>query len=368
MIKLIHFADLHLNAPLSSRVGWDTANKLRENKFKVIDRIVALANDKQADMILIAGDLFDDSFTDEKTFRFLEDRFSKTNASIFIVCGNHDCLSKSRFYDNGSSWKNTHIFNAEMGKVSLPALNCDVYGQSFSGEVVRESMLKGFRADNPETLNLMVMHGDLHCQSDYNPIRTEDIAASGLDYLALGHIHNEKQMKREGRTYYGYSGIPQPHSFKDSSAPSVNYIELSKQEFHVEYIDVSEFRFYRLRVSVSECLTSYDIQRAILHAAESYDKEKNLFEITMEGELPEGFYVDIRQMEEELSDSFLHLELRNETRLAVNFDALKREQTLRGAFVRLVMEDETLTDKEKREIMECGIHAVNPLVSKEGLL
>ena len=40
----------------------------------------------------------------------------------------------------------------------------------------------------------------------------------------------------------------------------------------------------------------------------------------------------------------------------------------RGAFVRLVMEDETLTDKEKREIMECGIHAVNPLVSKEGLL
>lgn len=368
MIKLIHFADLHLNAPLSSRVGWDTANKLRENKFKVIDRIVALANDKQADMILIAGDLFDDSFTDEKTFRFLEDRFSRTEAMILIACGNHDCLSKNRFYDSDFACSNVHIFGAEMEKVSLSAQNCDVYGRSFSGEVARESMLKGFHVDNPDALNLMVMHGDLQRQSDYNPIHTEDIAASGLDYLALGHIHNEKEIKREGRTYYGYSGIPQPHSFKDSSAPSVNYIELSKEEFHAEQIDVSEFRFYRLRVSVSDCLASYDIQRAVLDAAAPFDKGKNLFEITLEGELPEGFHLDIRQLEEELSDSFLHAELKNETRLAVNFDALKREQTLRGEFVRLVMEDETLTDEEKREIAECGIHAVNPLVTKEGLL
>lgn len=368
MIKLIHFADLHLNAPLSSRVGWDTANKLRENKFKVIDRIAALANDKQADLILIAGDLFDDSFTDEKTIRFLADRFSKTKAYVFIACGNHDCLAKNRFYSSGSIGENIHVFGTEMEKVSLPALGCDVYGQSFSGEIERESMLKGFQADNPEALNLMVMHGDLQRQSDYNPIHTEDIAASGLDYLALGHIHNEKEIKREGKTYYGYSGIPQPHSFKDSLAPSVNYIELSKQEFHAAYIDVSEFRFYQLRVPISECFTSYDIQKTVLHAAEPFDRERNLFEITLEGERPEGFHLDIRQVQEELSDSFLYAELKDETRLAVNFDVLKQEQTLRGEFVRLVMGDEAMTDGEKREILECGIHAVNPLVTKEDLL
>lgn len=368
MLKLIHFADLHLNAPLSSRVGWETANKLRENKFKVLDRIIALAEEKQADMILIAGDLFEDSFTDENTFRFLEDRFSRTKVMVFIACGNHDCLSKSRFYDIASTWKNVHVFGAEMEKVSLPKWNCDVYGQSFSAEVMRESMLSGFCAENPDALNLMLLHGDLQRQSDYNPICSEDIAASGLDYLALGHIHNEKQIRKEGGTYYGYSGIPQPHSFKDSSAPSVNYIELSKQEFHVEYMDVSEFRFYQLRVSVLDCLTSYDIQTAIRQATEAYDRDRDLFEITLEGELPEGFSLDVRQLEEEFSDLFLHLELKNNTRLAVNLEAIKCEQTLRGGFVRLVTEDENLTEKEKQEIIECGLRAVNPLVTKEGLL
>ncbi len=366
MIKLIHFADLHLNAPLTSRVGWDTANKLRESKFKVIDRIISLANERQVDMILIAGDLFDRRFTDEKTFRFLEDRFARTEARIFIVCGNHDCFSrtlKERFTAN-----NIHIFDTRMEQISLPELNCDVYGRSFGTETVRESMLTGFRVEDETLLNLMVLHGDLQSQSDYNPIRTEDIENSGLDFLALGHIHNEKRMMRAGRTYYGYAGIPQSHSFKDSGEPSVHYIELSEQEFHAEQIDVSEFRFDQVKVSVEACRTMYDIRQVVLQATEASEREKTLFEVTLEGELPEDFRLDTRALEESLSDSFLHIEIKNTTHLGVNIDLLKQERTLRGEFVRLVLQDDSLTEEEKQEILECGIHACNPLIEKEGLL
>ncbi len=366
MIKLIHCADLHLNAPLTSRVGWDTANKLRESKFKVVDRIIDLANQKQVDMILIAGDLFDHRFTDEKTFRFLEDRFSRTEARIFIACGNHDCFSQT--LTERLKGDNIHIFDTRMEQISLPELSCDVYGQSFGTETVRESMLAGFRVRREDVLNLMVMHGDLQSQSDYNPIHTEDIAESGLDFLALGHIHNEKNITRAGRTYYGYAGIPQSHSFKDSGAPSVHYIELSLQDFHAEQMDVSEFRFHQVGVSVSACRTLYDIRQTVLEKTECYDREKNLFEITLEGELPEDFRIDIRQLEEMLGDSFLHIEIKNKTRLAMNLDLLKQEHTLRGEFVRLVLQDDSLTEEEKQEVLECGIHAGNPLIEKEGLL
>ncbi len=366
MIKLIHFADLHLNAPLTSRVSWDTANQLRESKCKVIDRIIELSNQKKADLILIAGDLFDRQFTDEKTFRFLEDRFSRTQAHIFIACGNHDCFSEmlqERFQGG-----NVHIFGTQMEQASLPELHCDIYGQSFGTETVRESMLSGFRVVREDVLNLMVLHGDLQHPSDYNPICPEDIRNSGLDFLALGHIHNEKEIKRIGDTYYGYAGIPQPHSFKDSGEPSVHYIELSKQDFYAEQIDVSEFRFHQVAVSVSSCRTLYDISRAVLEQTKGYERQRDLFEVTLQGEVAEDFRVDTKQLEEMLGDSFLHIEIRNKTSLSVNIELLKQERTLRGEFVRLVLGDEELTEEEKKEVLECGIKAGNPLIEKEGLL
>ncbi len=363
MLKIIHFADLHLNAPLSSRVRWDIANRLRETKFQVLDRIIELANQRQADLILVAGDLFDSRFADEKTLRFLQDRFSRTVAQVFIAAGNHDAGAFREL-----SGDNIHLFGTEMECCTLPKKGCCVYGRSFSGETEHSGLLQNFRVSNPEMLNLMVMHGDLQRESDYNPITREEIRHSGLDYLALGHIHNEKEIRREGQTYYGYCGIPQPHSFKDALAPSVTYIEISKEEFHSEYIDVSAFRFCRLTISVSACRTVYDICEQILSATEGQEREKHLFEILLEGELPEGFGLDVRQLEKELSQAFLHLEIKDGTRLAIEPETLALEQTLRGAFVRAVQGDSALSGEERQAILECGIHALNPLVTKEELL
>ena len=366
MIKLIHFADLHLNAPLTSRVDWDTANKLRETKFRVIDNIVLAAAERQTDLILIAGDLLDSRFTDEKTIRFLKERFAKTNAKVFISLGNHDYRAVSQL--TGNLGENVYVFGSKMERVSLSGLGCDVYGQSFDRSFVREGMLKGFQVENPDALNLMVMHGDLQTQSDYNPISFEDIENSGLDYLALGHIHNEKTLRRAGKTHYGYSGTPQPHSFKDCTAPSVNCVELSKQEVHLEYIDVSEYRFFQLEADVSQCNTTYDILDTVLHETEPYGPDTNLFQVALSGTLAEGIFLDLERMEKELSSSFLHIELKNQTRSPIDMETVRLEQTLRGEFVRLVTGDQSLTEKERREILECGINATNPLSTREGLL
>ena len=47
----------------------------------------------------------------------------------------------------------------------------------------------GFAAPRDGRIHLMALHGDVEGKGRYGPIALEDIAASGLTYLALGHIH-----------------------------------------------------------------------------------------------------------------------------------------------------------------------------------
>ena len=74
-VKLLHFADLHLDAPFA----WappETARLRRRNRRGVLVRILQLADAEQVDAIMCGGDLFEhDRFTPD-TVEFLRDSFA----------------------------------------------------------------------------------------------------------------------------------------------------------------------------------------------------------------------------------------------------------------------------------------------------
>lgn len=45
----------------------------------------------------------------------------------------------------------------------------------------------------------MCIHGEVGVTSNYDPISETEIAASGMDYIALGHIHKESGLKNAAR-------------------------------------------------------------------------------------------------------------------------------------------------------------------------
>ena len=51
-------------------------------------------------------------------------------------------------------------------------------------------------------------HGEAEGKGDYAPISKVSIAGSGLDYLALGHIHQYSGLQREGNTFWAYPAAP----------------------------------------------------------------------------------------------------------------------------------------------------------------
>ena len=62
----------------------------------------------------------------------------------------------------------------------------------------------------------MVLHGDtLNPNSPYNAVTKEQIASSGLRYLALGHIHQSSGLLRAGHTAYAWPGCAMGRGFDE---------------------------------------------------------------------------------------------------------------------------------------------------------
>ena len=189
MIRLIHAADLHLDAPFAA-LSTERGSERREEQRSLLERLADLCERTQADLVLLSGDLFDSDRPYYETTQALARTLGAMKARVFIAPGNHD------FYSPRSAWaslawpENVHIFSsAEIESVELPGLGCVVHGAAFTAPYCDQPPLRGFRAPDDGAVHLMVLHGDVDGNGRYGSITSSDIAASGLSYLALGHIH-----------------------------------------------------------------------------------------------------------------------------------------------------------------------------------
>ena len=189
MLNIIHGADFHLDSPFSG-LSPERAARRRGEQRDLLTRLAQLAREKQADLVLLSGDLMDGETVYRETAQALSQALGGIPCPVFLAPGNHDCYSPSSVYATLDWPDNVHIFTTPAVEgVDLPQLNCTVYGRAFCSPHETESPLAGFRAAEDGRLTLACLHGDTAPGSGYGPISQEEIAASGLDYLALGHVH-----------------------------------------------------------------------------------------------------------------------------------------------------------------------------------
>ena len=219
MIKLLHAADLHLDSPL---VGYSEAQRdyLRKALLEVPGIIARLCKVNQCDLLLLSGDLFDGQYTKE-SFNVLRAALEEAGVPTFISPGNHDFCSPD------SPWlaevwpENVHIFTKAIPEsVSLPELDCRVYGAGFQS-MDCSGLLENFRVRGTERYHIGVFHGDpTQISSPYSPITAGQVRDSGLDYLALGHIH-KGDFFRAGSTLCAWPGCPMGRGYDETGAKGV---------------------------------------------------------------------------------------------------------------------------------------------------
>ena len=333
MIRLLHAADLHLDSPFAA-LRPDQAAQRREEQRQVLIRLVRECNRRSCDALLLAGDLFDSHRIYRETAELLCRILKECRAQVFISPGNHD------YYDAGSpyaglSWpENVHIFRTpEMGFVRLEGFT--VYGAGFTGPQA-PGLLEGFRAEEGETA-VMVVHGELtRGESIYNPVSPEQAAASGLRYLALGHIHR-RQVQRCGATLVGNPGCAIGRGFDETGAKGALYVELENGSAAAEFVPLGG-REYRILTAMVEG----DPVAAALEALPE-DAENCICRIILTGSCTA---VDTEAIRQALADRVYALELTDRTLPPLELWAGLGEDSLRGAFLRRMKE---IYDRENDE-------------------
>ena len=326
MLNFIHGADFHLDSPFAG-LGPAQAAQRREEQRELLDRLADLARETGAQLVLLSGDLVDSHRVYQETARALCRCLGSIPCPVFLAPGNHDYYSPSSVYA-GLDWpENVHIFSSgEMERVELKELGCAVYGRAFLAPREEGSPLAGFRAEEDNLFRLGCLHGDTAPNSPYGPITREELAGSGLHYLALGHIHQGTGLQRAGEAWWAYPGCPEGRGFDETGEKGVLHLTGEPGALTARFVPLARRRYGELEVD----LTGRPDPLSALRAALPGGTQEDIYRITLTGE---GDAPDLRALEEALAPSFFALTLRDRTRLPRDLWARRGEDTLTGLFL-----------------------------------
>ncbi|MBE7020459.1 MAG: DNA repair exonuclease [Ruminococcaceae bacterium] len=336
-MKFIHTADLHLGYKFSSEYSESTLSFLKENQRKTFSDIIDMGIHNKIDALLIAGDLFDIPNPKAELFDFVASEFKRGGFPVFIICGNHDPKTKDSVYEKKNFPENVHIFSEELSPVTVSGVN--FYGSSFIAPHKLESSIKDFKVENENELNILLAHGDIAKEGYYNPMKPGSIKDTGADYVALGHIHMECDIKKEGTTYYGYSGAPYGSTFKETGDFFVILSEIEKGFLKYEKVDLSRYSFKELEIRLELPQSEEDIISIIRKEISAFDLNKTLFNIKLTGYINDGFSPDFKAISEKLNESLLYLRLTHSLTVKYDLELLKHEESVRGEFVRNALKE-----------------------------
>ena len=280
MLKIIHGADFHLDSPFAG-LSPERAAQRRGEQRELLDRLAGLARERDADLVLLAGDLLDSERVYPETARALRAALADIPCPVYIAPGNHDFCSRRSVWAALDWPENVHIFTERaLERIDLPG--CTLWGRAFTDSYQDDCPLDGLEVPSDGRLHIACLHGSVGTGSGYGPIALSDIASSGLDYLALGHIHQSGGLQREGKTFWAYPGCPEGRGFDELGEKGVLYVEAEPGRVTAQFIPLAKRRYEILSVDV----TGAPDPLSAIRSALPKDTENLICRVILTGEGP----------------------------------------------------------------------------------
>lgn len=322
-LKILHSADWHMGSAFAS-LSAQQRRQLRQAQLALPGKIAEICSRENCDLVLLAGDVFD-GIPDRDTVDAVRKALADCAVPVFIAPGNHD------FCGVGSPWteeiwpENVHVFKGGMTSVALPELDCRVYGAGYSS-MDCPALLNHFCAQGQQTYALGVLHADpVNRQSPYCPVTASQIRESGLDYLALGHIHKAGSLA-QGDTLCGWPGSPMGRGWDETGEKGV-YLVTLEDSARIQFLPLDTPVFWDLEADVTEDVSG--AVAALLPAAESSD----YFRVTLTGAAD----VDLQMLQKTFA-RFPNLTFRDRTDPPMDIWADAGTDTFRGVYFGLLKE------------------------------
>jgi len=357
-IKILHSADIHFDTPFSGMTPKE-ALKSKEELKQVFEKIIKMTLEKEIDILLIAGDIFDNLSVNKTTLYFIKNCFENiSTVHVFISPGNHDPFNEKSFYSIVDWPANVHVFKGDMESIMLDDLDTAVWGAGFNTSHVNKSLLKDAKRVERYN-NIMVLHGEITTAkegNDYNPITEEEIAKSNMDYIALGHRHKFSEVKKIDNTYYSYSGCPQGRGFDELEDKGIVLIELKDKFLESKFIRTSIRNYYEKEINIQGCFGYNEVKNKIINEIPSIDRKNNFYKIILIGEVCEEFTLNEEFLQESLKDEFHFIKVIDKSEIKLDMNELIKGYSLKSIFAKKIYERlQSAETEEEREIINLAL-------------
>ena len=354
-VKILHCADIHIGAA-ESFLG-ARADSRRYETVLTFEKIIDTAVSAGADVVAIAGDLFDSNTADARFYRpVFEKMASVPDIKILFAAGNHDPLLSSSPFLKYEKPGNLYVFPENDSCITFDDIKLRAYGRSFGNIYMQGEQLFGITPPDDGYVNIMVLHGELtgDLSSQYNAVTAEFIKNSGMDYIALGHIHKRSELQKIGNTYFAYCGCPEGQGFDETGEKGVYVGTVGKSLCALEFVPLAKRRHFHIKTDVTGLASQAEIINKIsedIKNTAGSGWEENLYKIELAGGVKDGTAVNATEITARISEAVYYAKVKDSTVPALDIEQLASEISLKGLFVKnMLSRMENASEDEKEEL------------------
>ncbi len=372
-IKILHCADVHIGAA-ESFLGLLSANR-RYETLLTFERIIDLALENQVQVLAISGDLFDSNNIEKELITPVFDKIASVHQiKVIFSAGNHDPLTSDSPFKAFKLPENLYVMDIRDSVITFEDLGLRVYGKSFEQVYLKGEADFGIIPPNDDYINLMVIHGETRSDlaSDYNAITPAFIKNSKMDYIALGHTHKKSEIGKMDNTYFAYSGCPEGQGFDETDQKGIYLGEIGKRYCDLKFIPTASRQHILSKTDISGLLDTAEICSRIIadlkeKCGDNY--RENLYKIELVGSVAEEANLNLTEITSRISAEVYFAKVKNKTEISIDKEKLAAEVSLKGIFVKNMLEKLKNADDSDKDIinkaLNLGLRAFNSEVSYE---
>lgn len=356
-LKIMHTGDLHLGLEFkSTKFDSSFAKKRRLELWETFENIIDRCNENSIDILLIAGDLYEESYFTISDMKRLASGFNLLKKTeVVIVCGNHDPIKETSLYSIIDFPKNVNIIKEQIvTKIEFEKLNTVVWGLSFNKEEIQEELLKDIEIEDNSKINILLSHGDIfNKKSRYMPIDLKKINTLGFNYIALGHIHKHEFI--DGKI--AYSGSPEPLDSSETGQHGVIEGEINLEETNLSFVPISKREFIKCEINIDSEMSYYEIIDKIVSELNEEERFRNLFTFTLKGLIDKD--ISVESIVKKLKDKFLYINIIDETQVDLDIEKLYKDnkENIIGLFIK-EMKRKNLNNKINKKALYIGLETL----------
>jgi DNA repair protein SbcD/Mre11 len=343
---ILHTADVHLGRAWS---GYEAlAKRLGELHWEGFERVCRLSAERGAVALVIAGDLFERPDPPARLVDRVRGVFKRTIAegvTVIVAPGTHDAACAPRSVYGSSNLGGARVFlEPRLGKrfvAERAGSSIAFSGLAWDPQGTPSDYLADYARGAGDVPEVLVLHGEVGSEGGRRrkdlPVEPQRLGEAGADYVALGHRHQVREFRTEGRLWGAYSGTPFGLSFKTPElGPRTACLVTveAAQESTIENLASTEVQWLRLELDITDMASQDDLLAAVRDRASDSD----LVRLVLGGSA--AFPPDLAALRSALSGELLHLEVEDSSLEIApgSLETLADEQSVRGIFARRMLD------------------------------